>query len=792
MRINTNLTAMNTYTQYTKNNNKIASSVEKLSSGYSINSAADNAAGLAISEKMRAQIRGLEQASSNSQDAISLVQTAEGALGSATEILQRMREIAVQSSSDTNNDEIDRTALQDEFSQLQSELDDISSTTTFNKKNLLDGSLASSKKSVSNVDLGNSSLAVSIGNASAGDYNYSVSVKQETAAVEGKAPTDYSSVLGTTAKNYFTTTGTVTPGDEVSKSALLNGNYSLSAATNDDGSLTITAKGDNDQTFTATISAAELDALETASASASSPLTLEFSAEAEDAFTLSLGVKGFTNDDNGIDTLSAAIADTTVAVSGGVTAKDATYGVYASLTGGESVKLNTGDTSVTFSNGVTVAFNKLTASDLDTTAVTDASDYTALSSKASVDVSNAALSTSGSIDSLTVTVDDSDGVLAAGGYEIKTDSGDIVLTDAEGNEFSVTPTDLNLATGLSGATSASKTYTLTSTDGTKSVDITFDAVLTAGTGDLSIDDDTTLVADTVGSNTNYSGTAVTGGTMSFSNLKASDASKLEEGKVTFNVSAEDTDGYVTFTAEDSKGNTYTAKALASELVQEQDATAAPATPGTATTSSLKFTSDADGNAAFTIDLTTTATDISDAAVEFAGSADDEMTVSVDNIGHNYSKVFGDGKTGALTDKGSSSFSVTEAANQGLTFQVGANAGDELTVNLNNVSSQYLGISSSKVTTQEAASAAVSAVDDAINNVSSQRAYLGAIQNRLDYKISNLDTSSENLTAAESQIRDVDMAKEMTNFTNANILQQAATAMLAQANSLPQNVLSLIG
>jgi flagellin len=142
MRINTNLTAMNTYTQYTKNNSKISSAVAKLSSGYSINSAADNAAGLAISEKMRAQIRGLNQASTNSQDAISLTQTAEGALSSSTEILQRMREISVQSSNDTNNTKVDREALQDEFSQLQNELNDIASTTSFNKKNLLDGSLA--------------------------------------------------------------------------------------------------------------------------------------------------------------------------------------------------------------------------------------------------------------------------------------------------------------------------------------------------------------------------------------------------------------------------------------------------------------------------------------------------------------------------------------------------------------------------------------------------------------------------------------------------------------------------
>jgi flagellin len=124
---------------------------------------------------MRAQIRGLGQASDNSQDAISLVQTAEGALDSSTEILQRMREIAVQSASDTNEDEIDRTALQDEFEQLQSELDDISSTTSFNKKTLLDGSLSSTTASTTNVCMETPDWGVTLGNAFPVTYNFSVS-----------------------------------------------------------------------------------------------------------------------------------------------------------------------------------------------------------------------------------------------------------------------------------------------------------------------------------------------------------------------------------------------------------------------------------------------------------------------------------------------------------------------------------------------------------------------------------------------------------------------------------------
>src|SRR5690554_7787740 len=116
MIINTNVSALNTYRQLGVNNNAGAKSMEKLSSGLRINRAGDDAAGLAISEKMRAQIRGLDQASRNAQDGISLIQTAEGALNEAHAILQRMRELAVQSANDTNTDE-DREQLQLEVGQ---------------------------------------------------------------------------------------------------------------------------------------------------------------------------------------------------------------------------------------------------------------------------------------------------------------------------------------------------------------------------------------------------------------------------------------------------------------------------------------------------------------------------------------------------------------------------------------------------------------------------------------------------------------------------------------------------
>ena len=138
MIINHNLNAMNAHRQMAINTGSNGKAIEKLSSGLRINRAGDDAAGLAISEKMRGQIRGLNQASRNSQDAISLIQTAEGALNETHSILQRMRELAVQASNDTNVT-VDRKNLNKEVAELQTEIDRIANQTEFNTKKLLDG-----------------------------------------------------------------------------------------------------------------------------------------------------------------------------------------------------------------------------------------------------------------------------------------------------------------------------------------------------------------------------------------------------------------------------------------------------------------------------------------------------------------------------------------------------------------------------------------------------------------------------------------------------------------------------
>lgn len=164
--INTNIASINAQNNLAKSQSQLEVSLQRLSSGLRINSAKDDAAGLAITDRMTSQIRGLNQAARNANDGISLAQTAEGALAEGSNILQRMRELAIQSANDTNS-ATDRANLQKEVAQLQAELNRIASTTTFNGKNLLDGTFTTAKFQVgSNA---NETISVSVGAAAATD-----------------------------------------------------------------------------------------------------------------------------------------------------------------------------------------------------------------------------------------------------------------------------------------------------------------------------------------------------------------------------------------------------------------------------------------------------------------------------------------------------------------------------------------------------------------------------------------------------------------------------------------------
>jgi flagellin len=156
----------------------------------------------------------------------------------------------------------------------------------------------------------------------------------------------------------------------------------------------------------------------------------------------------------------------------------------------------------------------------------------------------------------------------------------------------------------------------------------------------------------------------------------------------------------------------------------------------------------------------------------------------------------DGEIRTSASNALSAFSETTAAadqrtDGTATFQIGANTGQTMNLSINDMGASALGVSNLKISTQSQATVAIKVIDVATQKVSSERSKLGAIQNRLEHTINNLGTASENLTAAESRIRDVDMAKEMMQQTKNNILAQASQAMLAQANQQPQGVLQLL-
>ena len=189
-----NLTAMNANRQLGITTGSQAKSSEKLSSGYKINRAADDAAGLTISEKMRSQIRGLNKASDNAQDGISLIQTAEGALNEAHSILQRMNELATQAANDTNTTS-DRTAIQSEIDALTSEIDRISSTTQFNTQNLLDGKFSSKNLQIGALSRQKISITINAMSATGLGISAGTNNKVDTFANAGKAMSTFQKAI---------------------------------------------------------------------------------------------------------------------------------------------------------------------------------------------------------------------------------------------------------------------------------------------------------------------------------------------------------------------------------------------------------------------------------------------------------------------------------------------------------------------------------------------------------------------------------------------------------------------
>ena len=631
-----------------------AKSTEKLSSGYRINRAADDAAGLTISEKMRKQIKGLDQASTNAEDGVSAVQTAEGALTEVHSMLQRMNELATQASNGTNS-ESDRSAIQDEISQLTTEIDRVAETTKFNETYLLKGNTdgTTSDMKINAHDAGLKGVLTDNGDNATFELPNELK-KGDKVTIAG---TEYTigDKAGTSTTDGYDTYANV-------KDSVISAGDS------------VTDTNGNTYTFVDKI------------------------ANAND---WNAGTKFTITDEQG-------------------NSKEYTIAGNTNLTNNE---IKNTDAKELIEKELANPSHKVTMTaynDGTSTKDVNAEVVSSLDSKERSSVAWAGKK-----------VDDfSKAAIANGG-----------LNSADGS--------LVKSVSIGG-----KETTITAKTPVSSSDIA-DVVGSMKAGDkLNVGNKTLTIADkTDAKNGEYTVTDA---------LKAINVNADDMDAVEFSIQGSNKDGI---------------KMLASKGITND---AAGAFAGTNAVTVVGATS-SDNNA-------NTITK----AEAYEKMAKELQTAS--SIGTD------DGAEAKVTNHGNGKFTIekgTASVTDSLSFSlhVGADADmtNKITVGIDSMSAAGLGIKGINVKDDSgiAATYAIDAIADAVSKVSAQRSSLGAVQNRLEHTISNVDNVVENTTSAESRIRDTDMAEEMVNYSKNNILAQAGQSMLAQANQSNQGVLSLL-
>ena len=675
--INTNVSSLNSQRSLNTSQASLTTSLQRLSSGLRINSAKDDAAGLAISARMTSQINGLNQASRNANDGISLAQTAEGGLQSITESLQRMRELSVQASNATNT-ATDRAALQQEVDTLVQQINTVAGQTAFNGVKLLDGTFNSQSFQVG-ANTGESITINSIASAKANSLG-----------------------VGTTSTYTTSESATVTNGAISTGGITVNG-YGVGPSVTDGVSSSVS--------FTSSSAAAANVDIDPAVAAGSSTITAATATTNSNTVAGDLFINGV---DIGVIT----------GVTGASTASDQADVVVAAITAA-------GITNVTAANvGGVVQLTSSDGSDIAVTANAAATTATGLSS------------TGGAIKINGVQL----GAVAAG--TTATLQGDALVTA------------INAQTAKTGVVASNSTgiLTLASKDGRDiEIELTGSAKLgsglTAGTTKVGSDSAIAKAAafNTVTGQTGVSAvatkTSVTGGVIS--------ASAAVDGTTT---------NYM-------KINGVKLGAIA--------AGGNVAAQGNNVVAAINAVSNQTGVTA-TFDTSTN---------QLSLAAADGRTISVETKG-----------TAASTNTGFAAgltntyggIKLSSSSSAGITLGGADLANTALSAGYEAATATFgAGIASVDLTTASGAQNAIATIDSALANINSNRANLGAVQNRFSSVVSNLATTSENLSASRSRILDADFASETASLTRSQILQQAGTAMLAQANSLPQNVLSLL-
>lgn len=738
MRINHNISALKANNQLSRTNNLLDKSLEKLSSGYRINSAADDSAGLAISEKMRTQISGLEQASRNASDGISVIQTAEGALVEVESMLQRMRELAVQSANGTYTTQ-DRTAIQAEIDQLNEEIKRISDTTEFNTMTLLDGNIDRKSYSSDNrVSLVSLSDTVSIG-----DFGVKITQDARQAVIAGNT----TSFTGSTTERKIT--------DKEAGSINVNGESIL------------VNEGDTiDEVFEKIRDACDnVDINVFANVATEIPSTINnldmagyTSKPFESGDRLVFVSREYGSDEKiNIYTDSPDLCNLL-----GLTIKGASAQGFDAKA---ELVLKADDANSLFENTTTLSVkgSRITVSDSnDFKMVFQVEPGTVGSSfiDAKITASSAEIAPSYPPNTIvagnygvTVTQDARQAVVVGNTSTFtEADPADRVITAAEAGDIVINGETVSIAAGdtVQDVYDAIQTAITTTPLDVKLVTIEADATpssipplnMAGYTNDTTFKGGDRLLFVSSG----Y-------GSSETIEIQCTDAElSALLGLTTVQVEEKGTDAKV-------------------ELAANSPALVSASTPPTITVAgNLVTITDENGI------ITTTNVTPGKVGTKFT---DPVITLPSADV------------TNGIITASSVNIVVSVLDAGPMDLQIGANEGQTMSVRIPKVTPQTLGVDKINIGTSEGAQEAIDLLDIAINQVSGIRSKLGAYQNRLEHSISNLDVTSENMTESLSRIEDVDMAEEMAEYTQKNVLAQAGTSMLAQANQRPQQILSLI-
>ena len=698
--INTNVKALAAQSSLSSVNNKLATSMERLSTGLRINSAKDDAAGLAISNRMTADIRGFAVAIRNANDGMSMAQTAEGAIGQVNDMLQRMRELAVQSSNGSMSAD-NRAASQLEVDQLKQQIDSVASQTNFNGIKLLDGT-AGNIKLQTGVKTGEM-MTMSVDSVSTKDIGLG--------ARASLTSTGFSGTATSLAKN-------IGAGDLV-----INGTTIRASDAADD----LLSSGDKSSSAIAKVAAINASSAQTGVVATIGKTTVAGGAMTAAALTGTLTINGFSTASFSTTADAGASRAVTVAAINAITKQT---GVTAIDTG----DLNKG-VVLTAEDGrnITVAHTTLTNA---ATGIGADNVYT-------------------------------------GTFQLSSTTSSPITISSSSNG------DLTKA-GLSAGTYAANTSAMTSVDRAVATDLASVKTLAAGTMRINgVSIVASMSADDTASNT-----SITSSTKAASGIAIAAAiNKASTSTGVTATAAPNTIVGTSFTAAAGTGKKLwmngTAIALDSLTTTSTRADVAKLINSYQGNTGVVATDNGQGLSLVAQDgrNISLGTDLSAAALGINATNIDAATGSATVGKTTYSRVTLQSDKSFVLEGGSDG-----NANFGLLgFSTGTYGGVDNGVK----------VASVDISTQAGAQVALTALDSALKSVSLNQAKLGAFQNRLDAVVSNLNEVNQNMSASRSRIQDTDYASETTSLAKSQIIQQAATAMLAQANQSAQGVLSLL-